>query len=151
MTQPDDPTPLGAGPPVEEHVDQALRFLQGELARRERPVAFSQEALARLLDRQTEYLTELGVEAIRVARRADNDDVQAVNINEAERRVRVAQSPTRELSLAFGGLIGGGALSLLVAELTTQHPSLALTIAAVVVIVITMLVLLWSIIGRRAR
>ena len=101
MTQPDDPTPLGAGPPVEEHVDQALR-LEGELARRERPVAFSQEALARLLDRPDEYLTELGVEAIRVARRADNDDVQAVNINEAERRVRVAQSPTRELSLAFG-------------------------------------------------
>jgi hypothetical protein len=128
-----------------------LSLLQAELARLRTPRAFSPEGLAQLLDRQTEYLTELALEAIRVARRARNDEVQATNVDEAERRVRSEQSAPRELALAFGGLVGGGSLSLLVAEITIDDPSLALTVVSVVVLVITVGLLLWSILGRRTR
>jgi hypothetical protein len=152
MSQPPEghPPPQDV-PSLDEHVDQALRYLQGELSRRDRPAAFSREALARLLDRQTEYLTELGIESIRVARRAENDEVQAVNVSEAERRVRAEHSAARELGLAFGGLVGGGGLSLLVAELTIETPNVPLTITALIIVVVTMAVLLWSIVGRRSR
>lgn len=93
--------------------------LKAELGKTTRPSAFTQPGFQALVTAQDEYVEDLAVEAIRVARRSQTDVVSEVQVDEARSRLR--GSPKRFASLElFGGLVGGGGISQLVTNLSSQ-------------------------------
>jgi hypothetical protein len=71
-----------------------------------------------LLERQSEYVEELGLEAVRIARRSRADVVSAADIERADQLVRSNErSPWTRALETFGGVLLGGGLGQLYAQL----------------------------------
>lgn len=104
-----------------------------------RPDEFSSEARAYVTAWAHRYADELALEAARLARCAGNDQVQIVNVQDADplRRPNVATF-SRGL-LAFGGLFWGSAASILLDQLTSREPRPGLVVAAAIVVIVATL------------
>jgi hypothetical protein len=107
---------------TDRRVREVLDALEASLRARVVPTGFSSRALARLLDRGTEFLEELGFEAIRVAGRAGNDEVQPADVDRADEIVRSDTNRGRRALEAFGGLVWGLAAMTFVQETIAKHP-----------------------------
>lgn len=93
--------------------------LKAELGKTTQPSAFTQPGFQALVSAQDEYVEDLAVEAIRVARRSQADVVSKVQVDEARSRVRSASKRFASLEL-FGGLLGGAGISQLVTNLSSE-------------------------------
>lgn len=110
--------PAQAGAPTDQTLDQTLRSLDAALQTGRPPRDFSDESLGALLERQSEYVEELGTEAIRIARRAKADVVSAVDVDQADQLVRSAERTKRGRAVeTFGGILLGGGLGQLYAQI----------------------------------
>lgn len=104
-------------------VDEATRALQRALDARDIPQRFSEEALARMFDRQTAFLVNLGEEAVLVARRAGNHEVQPVDVSTAEAILGGGRTPTSHRVAEVGGsLVFGVAASQGLTESLADNP-----------------------------
>lgn len=113
------------------HLMPAAEMLQLELARRSRPVAFSDSSVATLLGLQARYVEEVGTEAIRRARRNGADGVSAVDVEHGDSVVR-AGGERRAYLEVFGGIVTGAGSGTFVQLAVEKNPSaLGLSIAAV--------------------
>jgi hypothetical protein len=110
--------------PEDRSLGRVIEKLRGALSRRTPPKDFSEDAVALMLERQAEFVEELGIEAIRIARRGHEDVVSAWNIAQADQIVR-ASSVGRLVIVAqsLGGLVGGAGLSQLFVVLAEKQPS----------------------------
>jgi hypothetical protein len=142
------PAPRGGDELADHEVQEAMQRLQGELSRRGMD-SFSAEAEARLLDQQLDYFFELGRQAILEADRRGNEQVQRVNVEQAEAAVGARDAVKRGFGLTFGGLVWGGALSQTINEMTANDPRMALVAVSVTVLVVATGVLIWSL--KRVR
>lgn len=116
----------GPGPP-DPTLAHTLASLQGALQTGRPPREFSPEALGVLLERQSEYVEELGLEAIRVARRARADVVSAVDVQQADQLVRSAERVKHRRALeTLGGLLAGAGLGLLGTQLADGDKATAI-------------------------
>lgn len=140
--------PSGSEEFADHQVQEAMQRLQGELSRRGMH-GFSPEAQARLLDQQLDYFVELGRQAIVEADRHGNEQVQRVNVEEAETIIGARDAVKRGFGLTFGGLAWGGALSQTINEMTAKDPRMAVVAAGVTVLVVATGVLMWSL--KRVR
>jgi histone H3/H4 len=120
---------------LKEPLERVLARLTEDLQRPDGPSEFSDRSLSTLLERQTHYLEALGLEAIRVARRAHADTVSAADVENAARAIQ--GGPRGRLSRVLdplGGLLAGAGLSQLYAVLSAASDSpstLAYVLAAV--------------------
>lgn len=108
----------------------AMGALDAALRKRELPKGFSDAGLATLLQRQSEYVEDLGLEAIRLARIAKVDVVSASHVDDADQNLR---PPQRRLALmeAFGGVFAGGGVGQALTVMMADKPS-DLAIAAAI-------------------
>src|SRR3954454_19288757 len=103
-----------ARPGADSTLVETMTSLQAALQTGRPPRDFSDESVGVLLERQSEYVEELGLEAIRVARRAGADVVSAVDVQQADQLVRSAKRVKRRRALEMiGGLLAGAGLGLL--------------------------------------
>jgi hypothetical protein len=110
----------------------AIQALQADLARRARPTDFSDASVVTLLDLQAQYVEDVGIEAIRHARRHDADVVSAADVEEGDRAVR-AGGRGRAYLEAFGGITAGaGVGTFLQIAVETDPSALGLSISAVI-------------------
>jgi hypothetical protein len=97
---------------------ETLTSLQAALQTGRPPRDFSEESVGVLLERQSEYVEELGLEAIRIARRARADVVSAVDVEHADEVVRSAERTRRgRIFETVGGILLGGGLGQLYAQI----------------------------------
>jgi hypothetical protein len=110
----------------------AIEALQQDLARRSRPADFSDPSIATLLELQARYVEDVGIEAIRHARRNDADVVSAADVEHGDSVVR-AGGRRRAYLEAFGGILAGAGSGTFLQLAVDQSPSpLGLSIAAVI-------------------
>lgn len=126
-------------------VSHVLESLQASIDAHDLPEGFSDKGLARLLDRQTEYLEDLGQEAVRLARVARINEVQPVHIDQAEAILRVDPGRRKHGYEAAGGLLWGLSSSAIVQELASSKPKMWLIGLAAVVLVLATGILVWAI------
>jgi hypothetical protein len=108
-----------------------MHALDEELAR-EDPTAFSEDSQARLWDLLGEYAKEIGLVAIRRARRNGSDVVSAVDIEGGDRAVR-SDGRGRAWPVAFGGVLSGAGIGTFLTVAIETHPSiLGLSISAII-------------------
>jgi histone H3/H4 len=89
-----------------------------------RPSDLSDEARAALLDAHAEFLEELGIEAVRAARRDRSDVVSASHIDDARTIVRDPADNRRLRAIgATGGILAGAGVGQLLAVLSEADPS----------------------------
>lgn len=106
---------------------QTLSSLQGALETGRAPSDFSDEGLGVLLDRQSEYVEELGLESIRIARRARADVVSAIDVERADEIVRgTARNRQARVSETLGGVLLGGGLGQLYAQIALEDDATTL-------------------------
>jgi hypothetical protein len=99
-------------------LNQTLVALQSALQTGRPPRDFSPESVGVLFERQTEYVEELGLEAIRIARRARADVVSAADVERADEVVRMNErSSRRRIYETLGGILLGGGLGQLYAQI----------------------------------
>jgi hypothetical protein len=111
-------------------------------------VTSRKESVAKLLELQAEFVEDLGVEAIRAARRHDADLVSAADVTRAEAAVRGAATRTGRME-AFGGVLAGAGVGTFLQLAVEDDPSiLGLSIAAVIA-AIGLVVLAAALFGRR--
>ncbi|HEX2085065.1 MAG TPA: hypothetical protein VHF89_05240 [Solirubrobacteraceae bacterium] len=138
-------------PPADDRgtPDPALEALEAALAQRELPRGFSEPALDLLFERQAEFLEDVGLEAIRRARRGRSDFVSAADVERADEAVRGA-SPSRRAAWleALGGVFAGGGLGEFVDVLSDEDPA-AVAIALPAVLMVVGAVLLTAALLRR--
>jgi hypothetical protein len=138
--------------PPERHPspsESALEAVQGALAQRELPREFSDSGLDLLLERQAAYLEDIGVEAIRQARRSRSDVVSAADVERADEAVRAGTSSRRAAwAEAFGGVFAGAGLGEFADVLSDEDPA-ALAIALPVVLMLAGAILLTAALLRR--
>lgn len=125
----------------------AMSALDTALGRRDLPKEFSDDGLATLLQRQTEYLEDLGIEAIRLARLAKADVVSASHVEDADQNLR---PPQRRVALmeAGGGVFAGAGVGQSLAVMMADKPT-DLAIAAAIVLSVVGFVLLAFGLARR--
>lgn len=111
---------LGAPQPSDEQLHHVLASLQASLDSRRRPRAFSQQSVESMLECQAEFLSGLGHEAIRIADRAGNDEVQVVNVESADRVIRSDGLRRRHGAEVIGALLWGLSSATLLQELLAQ-------------------------------
>lgn len=88
------------------------------------PGDFSNAAVDALLDRRAEFVGELGLEAIRLARRSRADVVSASDVARADSLIRHSRvSRKAEAAKVVGGLFGGAGLGQMISVLSTSQPS----------------------------
>lgn len=125
---------------AEQAFKESVAALAIELGKRRGPKSFSEQAVRELAIQQADFLEDVGLDAINLARRNQADLVSASDVRAAEAalRSRPPTLPGRLLEPA-GGLIAGAGLSQLYAVLSAPEsapPStLAYLIAAVSTIV----------------
>jgi hypothetical protein len=138
--------------PLDPQVAQVLQTLQGALDGNGLPNAYSRKALARLLDRQTEFLEDLGKEAVRIARLSRIDEVQPVHVDEAESVLRVPRRRGRREIEIGGGLLWGLASSFLIEDWFTQTAAIwQVTLAISVLVIATAMIAGSVVISERSR
>lgn len=99
-------------------LSQAAARLQAALDADGSPGGFSDESLGVLLERQSEYVEELGLEAIRLARRSRADIVSAIDVEKADEAVRSNEGARRgRVYESVGGVLLGGGLGQLYAQI----------------------------------
>ena len=126
-----DPVPDVEG--ADPTLAATLQSLQASLRTGRPPRDFSDESLGVLLERQSEYVEELGIEAIRLARRAQADVVSAIDVEHADQIVRSAErTRRRRIYETIGGILLGGGLGQLYAQIALGNE--ATTIGWVVAI-----------------
>jgi hypothetical protein len=116
---------VGGTPEIEDRsLGRIIERLRTDLSRKSPPSDFSPDAVALILERQAEFVEEVGVEAIRIARRGREDVVSAWDVEQADQIVR-ASSVGRFVvaAQAIGALIGGAGLAHLFVVLSETHPS----------------------------
>jgi histone H3/H4 len=100
----------------------AIRSLNASVHGNRPPRRFTSESIGVLLERQAEYVEELGLEAVRIARRAKSDVVSANDIQRADEVVRSAERTRRSrLYETIGGILVGGGLAQLYAQIALGH------------------------------
>lgn len=114
MSAPPNPaTPL-PNPGVPAALGAAAQQIQNELTRRpSKPMTLSAQAAAKLGIVHTEFFGDVGVEAVRIARRAGLDTVDEAHVNEAVSRV-CQESQSSAIKIAgntLGSIIAGIALT----------------------------------------
>jgi F0F1-type ATP synthase assembly protein I len=140
------PTEAVADPSVRP----VLQTLQAALDAREHPKAFSDPALARLFERQTEFVQELGLEAIRLAQRAREDVVSASDVDRADERIRAEGRGRGRASLeALGGISAGGGLGLFIQTVAETNPGTLGFVIGTVLLVIGAVTLTLGLFGSR--
>lgn len=131
-------------------LDTVMSVLASELARSNGyPAEFSSKSLTRLQQRQAEYIEDLGIYAIRIARREHLDEVSATHVDQAVSRLTEPVQNRRAITMqTVGGAmlgVGGGQLF---AVLSAEHPS---TLAYVLVVVGLVLGVVLVMLGFRRR
>jgi hypothetical protein len=125
---------------TEQAFKESVAALAGGLGKRRGPRAFSDQAVRELAIRQANFLEDVGLDAINLARRNEADFVSASDVRSAEASLqsRASSFPGRIL-VPVGGLIAGAGLAQLYAVLSAPKsapPStLGYLIAAVSTIV----------------
>jgi len=114
-------------------IARVLTTLRTSLAGKHAPRDFSQESVGALLERQADYVEEIGVEAILLARRSRADVVSASDVERADELVRAGVRGRRLAGVeALGGLLAGAGIAELFTVLSQHHPStLGYVLAAV--------------------
>lgn len=135
--------------PADPQLDAAIVAIANAMAGSRKPDDFTVQSLDRLLERQAAFVEEVGLEAIRNARRSRSDVVSAVDIEEADRIVRASPRRASGLLEAFGGIVAGAALSQLLTVLSQKDPStLAYVLAAGALVVGSILLTVGLVRGR---
>lgn len=102
--------------------DQALSILHEALAAHELPKGFSQDACAELLKRKSEFLGEMGLESIRIARQKRCDFVSVSDVAEADASIRrAALGSLWTVAQTIGCVLAGSGVSGLIAEAGAKH------------------------------
>jgi hypothetical protein len=155
LLSPPDPdqtpsVPRPAAPEEDRSLSRIIARLRQGLSRRRPPRDFSEESLALILERQAEFVEELGLEAIAIARRAQSDVVSKVDVEQADRLVR-ASSASRVVVAAqsLGGVLLGAGLSGYVNVIFTKHPTTIEYVAATVFSVLGAAILTYGLTRRR--
>jgi histone H3/H4 len=103
---------------------RVLTTLRTSLAGKHAPRDFSQESVGALLEQQVDYVEEVGVEAILIARRAHADVVSAADVQRADELVRAGSRGRRLAGVeALGGILAGAGVAELFTVLSQTHPS----------------------------
>lgn len=126
--------PLEHAPSADPILSEAFANLQAELSGRTRPREFSQESMASLLEREAEFVTDVGIEAIRIAKRSRSDVVSKADIEDADRRIRESNRGGSFAAWAepFGGILLGAGLSQLLSVIGDDNvPTLAYVLGTV--------------------
>lgn len=106
------------------HLDDARATLERELARRERPTGFTDDSIVVLLEKQSQFVEDLGLAAIRQARRARADVVSAADVERAEEIVSAGSGGRRAIRLeALGGILAGAGLGEFIDVLSDKDPT----------------------------
>lgn len=109
-----------------------MQVLEEALARHGRPSDFSAASLAALFDLQAEYVEDVGLEAIRQARRNGADFVSAVDVEHGDRAIR-SGGRGRAWMEALGGVLAGAGTGTFLQLAVEDDPSaLGLSVAAVI-------------------
>jgi hypothetical protein len=120
-----------------EEVDHALSVMRQALAAHELPKAFSEDAWTELLKRESEFVGEVGLEAIRIARQKRSDSVSASDVGEADASIRRAGLGNLwTVAQTIGGVLAGGGVSGLIAEAGAKHAKTAPLAASIAGLVI---------------
>ncbi len=115
---------------------------------REHPNGFSEQALARLLERQTEFVEEIGLESIRLAQRARNDVVSATDVDQADELIRSDARDRAQRGLeALGGLLWGGGLGTLLQTLPEENPEIWIILISTVLLVVGTALFMYGLFG----
>lgn len=129
--------------------EPAIEAVQAALAKRPLPREFSDPSLELLYERQTEYVEDLALEAIRRARRARADVVSAADVERADEAVRGGAASRRSAWLeALGGVFAGAGLGEFADVLSDEDPG-ALAIALPSILMVLGAVLLTAALLRR--
>lgn len=121
---------------VEEAFKSSISELAAALGKRRGPRVFSEHAVRELTIQQANFLEDMGLEAINLARRSQADVVSAADVRTAETSLRShgPSFPSRLLE-PVGGLLAGAGLaqlySVLSAPKTAPPSNLAYLIAAI--------------------
>ena len=111
-------------------LESAIHALRQDLARRPRPADFSEPSVATLLELQARYVEDVGIEAIRQARRNAADVVSAADVEHGDGVVRAGRRGRAYLE-AFGGILAGAGTGTFLQIAVDSDPSaLGLSVAA---------------------
>jgi hypothetical protein len=119
-----------------------------ELKRAGRPRSFSSDGFDALLSTQDQYIEDLAVESIRLARRDQMDVVSSVHVSNAQGRLQQGAKRVAWLELFGGVLAGGGFAQVITNVVADDNPS---TIDWLLALIITVVgaVMLAAAISRR--
>lgn len=105
-------------------VDHALALMRQALAAHPLPSTFSDQAWTELLKRESEFVGELGLESIRLARQKRCDVVSTSDVGEADSSIRQAGLASLWTSLqTVGGVLAGAGVTGLIAVVGEKHPN----------------------------
>jgi hypothetical protein len=109
---------------TEQAFKESVTALAAGLGKRRGPAAFSEKAVQELAIQQANFLEDVGLDAINLARRNQADFVSASDVRAAESSLRSMPTsfPTR-LFEPVGGLIAGAGLAQLYAVLSAPKSS----------------------------
>jgi hypothetical protein len=138
-------------PTGDRRAQQVFETLQSTLDARDAPKAFSTHGLARLLERQAEFLEELGVESIRIARRAGNYEVQPIDVDRAREILGIDPSHGLHGLEVFSALLWGVAATAFVQELVASKPRMWLVGFSASGVVLATILLMYSLLRTRRR
>lgn len=129
--------------------DDAVETLHEALRRRPLPREFSEQGLDVLYQRQAEFVEDLGLEAIRRARRARADVVSAADVERAADALGAGSVSRRSAWVeALGGVFAGAGLGEFADVLSDEDPA-ALAIALPSILMVVGAVLLTAALLRR--
>lgn len=131
-------TPEHSVLPEDPVLSKSIVELQAALQGKSHPRDFSRESLVALLERQAEYVEEVGLEAIRIAKSSQADFVSKRDIEKADEVVRSASGANGvgAFTEPVGGIILGAGLGQLLSVLAAEDPealSYALATAACII------------------
>jgi hypothetical protein len=132
-TTPQAPSPDVSAPDGSAEIDRSLRVLREALRANRLPSTFSVSAWAELVERESEFVAELGLDAIRRARRKRCDVVSAADINEADQSIRRAGLTSLMVGVqTVGGVSSGAGITGIIAWTGESKPSTALLVLSIV-------------------
>jgi hypothetical protein len=125
---------------TEQAFKESVAALAAGLGKRRGPRAFSGQAVRELAIRQANFLEDVGLDAINLARRNEADFVSASDVRAAEAslRSRASSFPDRLLE-PVGGLIAGAGLAQLYAVLSAPKSSPPSTLGYLIAAVSTII------------
>jgi hypothetical protein len=123
----------GSLPDDPPEIDRSLSVLREALRANQVPSSFSVSGWAELVERESEFVAELGLDAIRRARRKRCDVVSAADINEADQSIRRAGLTSLMIGVqTVGGVFSGAGITGIIAWTGESKPSTALLVLSIV-------------------